>query len=514
MEQEQHHINRETMPSAQPLREDDADHSNTTNAAGRMMATTMTASTCPSNYERGGETKCITIVNADVQGWTSFWEVCSSDAMQKAVSIYDGIMRQCYTESGGYEIKATGGIFHIAFLQPVHALLFALQAQLKLYAADWPKSITMHEDGKVEPALKFNGFWVKFAIHHGPAIRRVHAATGRMMYSGEVVEIAKAVGNMCHGGQILITTETWNAVCDNGEAEQYLGRPQVIDCGEHFLFETKTSNHLQPGTNNLHGSASTKKCTRRIMQFVPNELAFDFFEARGRRDVPSSSTDGQIGYEIKNSFLVNGRLFPPLNSKRQLTTCFLNAPYANGRVTICFVQIIGLDDEEDCDSTKQVTNLGVLAKHIRKQLLLIDPPGYECREDDGCWMIAFDTMAHAVTFGLALNDVVTKTTMVNNVNMFKVGIVSGPFTSMGPHKTTGKAEYFGPIVNRAMQVALSCIPGEVAVGIPLCDGATVDGSPDFGPTINVKLQGIKKLVGIALDMAIFACSRRRIENML
>jgi hypothetical protein len=342
------------------------------------------------------------------------------------------------------------------------------------------------------------------------------------------VEIAKAVERMCHGGQILTTIETWNAVCDGGGmAERYLGRPQVVDCGEHLLFKTK-SNHaiIQPGgggggggMNNSASTTTITKCTRRIMQLVPNELAFDFFEARGRRDVPS--IDGTMGYEIKNSMLVNGRLFPPLNSKRQLTTCFLNAPYANGRVTICFVYTVGL---EDSISTNQSTNLGILAKHIRKQLLLIDPPGYECREDDGCWMLAFDTMSLAVTFGLSLkstilqNDVAA-TGLVGNVNraaMFKIGIVSGHFTSMGPHKTTGKADYFGPIVNRAEQVASNCIPGEVAVGIPLSDGATVADSPHFGPTINVKLQGIRKLVGIALDMAIFACSRssRTIGNLL
>lgn len=466
----------------------------------------------------------LTIVNADVQGWTSFWEVCSSDTMKKAVDIYDSIMRQCYTESGGYEIKAEGGIFHIAFAQPVDALVFALQAQLKLYGADWPEEISLHDDGKMEPALKFHGMRVKFAIHHGNVIRRVHDTTGRIIYSGEAVEIAKAVERMCHGGQILTTIETWNAVCDGGGmAERYLGRPQVVDCGEHLLFKTK-SNHaiIQPGgggggTNNLASTTTITKCTRRIMQLVPNELAFDFFEARGRRDVPS--IDGTMGYEIKNAMLVNGRLFPPLNSKRQLTTCFLNAPYANGRVTICFVYTVGL--EEDSNHS---TNLGILAKHIRKQLLLIDPPGYECREDDGCWMLAFDTMAHAVTFGLSLKSTILQndiaaTGLVGSVNraaMFKIGIVSGPFTSMGPHKTTGKADYFGPIVNRAEQVASNCIPGEVAVGIPLSDGATVADSPDFGPSINVKLHGIKKLVGIALDMAIFACSRssRTIENLL
>ena len=489
----------------------------------------------PSNG--GGKGGAITIVNAHVQGWTSFWEVCSSDTMKNAFEIYDNIMRHAYTESGGYEIKAEGGVFHIAFMQPVDAMTFALQAQIKLHAATWPEGILLHTDGKVEPALKLNGFRVKIAIHHGLAVRRVHESTGRTIYSGEAVEIAKAVADMCHGGQILTTIETWNAVCDHvvftTADGKCLGRPQVVDCGDHLLFTTKVGmtngHHHHHHGGGSSSSSSSKKCTRRIMQLVPNELAFDFFEARGRREKPIPY--GQMmEYEIKNSLLVHGRLFPPLNSKRQLTTCFLNAPYANGRVTICFLHTVGLDYETDNDNptTHQTTiNHAILAKQIRKHLLMIDPPGYECREDDGSWMIAFDTMAHAVTFGLSLNssilrdDDVVSNSLVgkNNVNrsaMFKIGIVSGPFTSMGPHKTTGKAEYFGPIVNRAMQVASNCIPGEVSVGIPLSDGATVNDSPDFGPTVHVKLQGITKLVGIALNVAIFVCSRSssRIENLL
>lgn len=442
----------------------------------------------------------VTIVYTDVQGSTSMWESCPSD-MKKATDVHDTIMRQCYTNHSGYEINTEGDSFNLAFQHPVDALAFALQAQIKLYKADWPDGILKHPDGKEDPSLKFRGFRVRFGIHHGPTTSRVHEMTGRMVYSGEGVKISKAVEGMCHGGQILTTMETWKAV--SGMAERYLGRPQILDCGEHLLFETKNQNSKSNGY-------TTTRYTRRIMQLVPSDLAFDFFEARGRRDVPSE--DGKMGFEIKDAAAVNGRLFPPLTSKRQLTTCFLNAPYANGRVTICFVYTVGLDDNPD----NRATNLAVLAKYLRKQLLLLNPPGYECQEDNGCWMLAFDRMAHAVTFGLQLKSTLQGAEdlvgSVDRENMFKVGILSGPFTSMGPHKTTGMADYFGPIVNRAARVASNCDPGQVCVGIPLSNGVTAD-PPDFGPTVNVSLQGIKKLKGITIDVAIFACSKRRIETL-
>jgi len=175
------------------------------------------------------------------------------------------------------------------------------------------------------------------------------------------------------------------------------------------------------------------------------------------------------------------------------------------------VYTVGLDDNPD----NRAHNLKKLAKHLRKQLLVLNPPGYECQEDAGCWMLAFDRMAHAVTFGLNLKSSLSTCDLLGNAdyeNMFKVGILSGPFTAMGPHKTTGMADYFGPIVNRAARVASNCEPGQVCVGIALVDGVTAD-PPDFGPTINVSLLEIKKLKGITVDVAIFQCTKRRIETL-
>ena len=66
---------------------------------------------------------------------------------------------------------------------------------------------------------------------------------------------------------------------------------------------------------------------------------------------------------------------------------------------------------------------------------MLNPPGYECQEDNGRWMLAFARMAHAVTFGLQLKSCLHEvSSLLGNVdreNMFKVGILSGPFTAMG-----------------------------------------------------------------------------------
>ena len=58
-------------------------------------------------------------------------------------------------------------------------------------------------------------------------------------------------------------------------------------------------------------------------------------------------------------------------------------------------------------------------------------------------------------------------------------------------------------------MASNCDKGQVCVGIPLSNGVTAD-PPDFGEQVNVRLQGIKKLKGISIDVAIFSCSMRRV----
>jgi hypothetical protein len=81
-----------------------------------------------------------------------------------------------------------------------------------------------------------------------------------------------------------------------------------------------------------------------------------------------------------------------------------------------------------------------IAKRIRKQLLEVKPPGYECQADNGCWMLAFDRMANAEFFLLQLVSDMEDKYYLGDI--FKIGIMTGAFTSMGPHKTTGMADYF------------------------------------------------------------------------
>ena len=43
------------------------------------------------------------------------------------------------------------------------------------------------------------------------------------------------------------------------------------------------------------------------------------------------------------------------------------------------------------------------------------------------------------------------------------------------------------------------------MGIPLVNGAKI-APPNFGPTIKVRLLGIKQLKGVSVDVAVYRCS--------
>ena len=370
----------------------------------------------------------VTIIYTDVQGSTSLWEA-DPLAMKKATDIHDKIVRKCYTDHGGYEITTEGDAFNLAFQHPADAIGFALKTQLSLYRAKWPAGILNHPDGCDNDKKKFRGFRVRFGMHHGPTTSSLHETTGRTVYAGEAVNIAKAIEKMSHGGQILTTVDTWRTV--SGMAEQFLGSPQVMDCGEHLLFDPKK-------TELMHKKAAKKRIfSKRIVQLVPNSLSYDFFAARG----------GQEVVEGEKPQPVRGRVFPPLLSHGQLSTSFLNAPYANNQVAMVFVYTDKMEAVSDKDRKK---NFKILSKYVRSHLMRLSPPGYECQEDNGSWMLAFDRIQNGIKFGLDLKENVQEKAVlcgegIDKSTLFRVGIHWGPFLSMGPHTVSGHADYFGPI---------------------------------------------------------------------
>lgn len=350
----------------------------------------------------------VTIVITDIQDSTMMWEQ-DPIAMKDALDLHDRIMRKCYCQHNGYEITTEGDSFHLAFHHTLDALSFCLQCQITLNEEMWSDSILKLDGAKKDEDQMICGLRVRMGVHHGPAATEIHKVTQRTHFRGETIELAKATEATASGGQIVLTLDTWRRV--SGMAERYLGSPQVIDLGMHELCGKNDELYIS-----------------RLVQLVPKRLSFDYFTYRGMRD-------------MKDTTRLTGRTFPPIRSKKQISNAFYDAPYIDGNVAITFAHTHV--NVEDLSSDKKAHHSEKIATTVRNALNLTDPPGYECQEDDGVWMLAFHNVGSAVTFGL---DLIEK--LENAPADVKIGIHYGQFTSMGPHKVTGRADYFGPVVNR------------------------------------------------------------------
>eukprot|EP00521_Asterionellopsis_glacialis_P009512 CAMPEP_0195286954 /NCGR_PEP_ID=MMETSP0707-20130614/4211_1 /TAXON_ID=33640 /ORGANISM="Asterionellopsis glacialis, Strain CCMP134" /LENGTH=709 /DNA_ID=CAMNT_0040346657 /DNA_START=93 /DNA_END=2222 /DNA_ORIENTATION=+ len=418
----------------------------------------------------------VTIVFTDVQGSTALWEA-NPNAMEDALRTHDEIMRKCCAEANGYEITTEGDAFQLAFHNPVDASAFCLQVQMDLYRAAWSDTILRNSHAKIDKLGKFRGLCVRMGMHHGPVSSKLHEITGHTRYSGPTVMVAKGTEGLCHGGQILMTIDAYRQI--SGRLRD-LGDPQVLDLGEHLLYTDKSRDPLDNSNDGVD-------VCKFVVQLVPKAFSYDYYKNR--------RSEGGYG-----SMPATGRLFEPPITKKQITSSFLDAPYKNGLATIAFVYTVGLKElhEDLADET-----FTVLWKLLRSKLEIGD--GYECQEDRGAWMLAFGSRENAVRFGLTLMEAIQRTAAFHpNVNrraLIKVGIHTGHFTSMGPHAITGRADYFGTVVNRAARVAGFAQPGQVVCGIM---GAS-DSAPFMGNNVQAGFLGTQELKGVSGEMGIFSC---------
>lgn len=303
-------------------------------------------------------------------------------------------------------------------------------------------------------------------VHCGPSTSEIHEVTRRIYYNGEALELAKSMERASHGGQIITNVETWREV--SGMAERYLGKPQVMDLGVH----------------ELKGKGETIY-TRSLVQLVPKEYAFDYCTFRGTA-------------LNQNDQRPEGRTFPPPKTAAQTCAAFFDAPYLNNKVTMIFVNTTLVEEAiNEQDIPKYSKNL---AKIIRGLLIRTNPPGYECQEDNGNWMLAFHSLETAILFGLNL---VARIKIARFPLLSKIGVQSGTFTSMGPHAITGRADYFGPIVNRAARVTASAEKNEVRLGIPKDE--LVNFIPPQIEDVKVTYVGTKLFKGVNVETALFSC---------
>lgn len=147
----------------------------------------------------------VTLVFTDVQGSTQIWEK-KIETARHSLRAHDAVMRASIGRHGGYEVKTEGDAFMVAFPDPAKALDFCLDVQTSLHEHPWSDELLALPEACEKSG--FRGLRVRMGIHTGEPEVRAHM--DMVDYFGPMVNRAARIAHAGHGGQVLISQESWN----------------------------------------------------------------------------------------------------------------------------------------------------------------------------------------------------------------------------------------------------------------------------------------------------------------
>jgi class 3 adenylate cyclase len=140
--------------------------------------------------------------------------------------------------------------------------------------------------------------------------------------------------------------------------------------------------------------------------------------------------------------------------------------------------------------------------------------GYQCKKE----MLVFQRPVDAVLFGLRLQEELRlrepqadEATSLSN--LIKFGCMHDYFVTMGPQRTTGRADYFGKAVNRAARLSSAATPGTICFGL-VSDSGSTSNDPATGrfdriehPSIKTRFARKETFKGIRDEFDVYECER-------
>jgi len=413
-------------------------------------------------------------------------KILAPDPVVEALIQYMDILQGLRAEYFGFEVSRLGedGYFMV-FHDAVDASGFALELQQQLFETEWSDELLalprLSDDG-----CGFRGLRVKIALNMGDVVTEKDPISGKIKYESPksaTIGVARNIFEMTHGGQILTTWDMWNVASFMAEAQ--LQSPQVVDLGSHVI---------RKGAKKNEGVT-----LKRIVQLVPESLAMNY-SGEDNENEGSFSED-----RIKESCKF-GRQFPNLKSLDKLSPSFFDAPGFKDKsespsVTIAFIGTSEIEKRFKEAATIVSQVIGLAANALR------GTEGYQCQNN----MLAFPSITSAVQFGLDFSDILKKEEPLADgsklSSLLTYGCVHDTFITVEPHKTTGRADYFGKVVNRAARVAYTSELGTVCAGVTATPDFNKDDLEINDDTIIVNFEGLRELKGVDGQMAVFKCER-------
>jgi class 3 adenylate cyclase len=392
-----------------------------------------------------------TYVFTDIENSTALWEA-DPKVMNEAQRVHDTTLRASIGAHHGTEVTTEGDAFFVAFWNARDAINYCLQVQRDLLVASWPDAILKDERAGATTDGVWRGPRVRMGVHTGPSNRSQHPVTQHIVFAGGNVSLAREVGDAAHGGQILVTPGSW------AQAHSHMQDVGIIHLGAHMLKGEESEAQL------LH-------------VFAENLRGRDFSDR------------------------------PPV-SIRKTAPSYFDAPKVDGgrEIAICFA-VAGRQDQVRLLDNTGATFVASLdrARQVLRPLLE-EYDGYLCQEDEGTSMFAFAEPKSALAFGAAVHTVLAeadptgwpealRTAVAGNDKQLlfphgvemRVGVFAGVPEEMRPHTTSGRADYFGPVLNRAARVAYAANAGQTLAPSELTKA--VFSAADAPTHMNRKIEG-------------------------
>jgi class 3 adenylate cyclase len=188
----------------------------------------------------------MTILFTDIESSTKLWSR-NPEAMSRSLDIHHTVIRKAIRANSCYEVKTIGDAFMVACKSPGDAIQLALDIQTGLSDAfqnDLGKQIGImyrydaNNDGETETNI-LSGLRVRVGLHTGLADIQFDEVVKGYDYYGTTVNIASRVESAGHGGQIVATAESYEAVKGDfhGVVVKDLGVQPLRGVGNVALFE-------------------------------------------------------------------------------------------------------------------------------------------------------------------------------------------------------------------------------------------------------------------------------------
>ncbi len=141
----------------------------------------------------------VTLVFTDIQSYSEMSERYRG-AFRPILEQHNQLLRTLCRQYNGYEVKALGDAFFLAFRSAEDAVRFALDAQRAILHAEW--RITLPDGSTDELPLR-----IRIGMHTGEP-EPIQHPDGTVDYVGPDVNRASRVCSAAHGGQILLSSAT------------------------------------------------------------------------------------------------------------------------------------------------------------------------------------------------------------------------------------------------------------------------------------------------------------------